>query len=84
MAVIGWLFLKYLVKGLSLEWMLMSAGLNDGNDGNKSVSSFLQHELVGVKAARGPNAEVMKWMQSLIWLCIDVLLCFLQWNRWSP
>ena len=19
-----------------------------------------------------------------MWLCIEVLLCFLQWNRWSP
>ena len=39
--------------------MLMSAGLSDGNDGNKSVSSFLQHELDEVNAAKGPKADVI-------------------------
>ena len=62
----------------------MSAGLKEGKDGSMSVSSFLQHVLVGMKFASGPSVEVMKCMQSLIWLCMDVLLCFLQWNKWSP
>ena len=39
--------------------MLISAGLRDGKDGNKSDSSFLQHELDGVKFASGPRADVM-------------------------
>ena len=37
----------------------MSAGLSDGNDGNKSVSSILQHELDGMNAAKGPRADVI-------------------------
>ena len=77
-AVIGWLFLKYFDNGLLLEWILMSAGLKEGKDGSMSVSSFLQHVWVGMKFASGPSVEVMKCMQSLMWLCMDVLLCFLQ------
>ena len=58
-AVIGWLFLKYFDSGLSLEWMLTSAGLSEGNDGSMSVSSFLQQELDGIKVVRGPSADVI-------------------------
>ena len=44
---------------LSLEWILTSAGLNEGNDDNMSGSSYLQHELDGTKSSRGPSAEVI-------------------------
>ena len=37
----------------------MSAGLSEGKDGSKSVSSFLQHVLDGMKDAKGPRADVM-------------------------
>ena len=46
--------------------MLISAGLKDGKEGNMSVSSFLQHVLVGMKFASGPSVKVMKCMQSLM------------------
>ena len=58
-AVIEWLFLKYLDSRLSLEWMLTSADLSEGNTGSMSVASFLQQELHGIKLARGPSADVM-------------------------
>ena len=58
-AVIGLFSLKYLLRGLSSEWMLMSAGLKDGKDGSRSVSSFLQHEVEDVNPAIGPRADVM-------------------------
>ena len=58
-AVIGLFFLKYLDRGLSLEWILISAGLKDGKDGSRSDSSFLQQELDGRKSASGPSSDIM-------------------------
>ena len=57
--VIRWLFLEYFDNGLSLEWMLTSTGLSEGNDGGVSFSSFLQQEPRGMKSAKGPSADVM-------------------------
>ena len=67
-----------------LECSVISPGLIDGNDGNKSVSSILHASFDDMKFAWVPMVEVMKCVVFLIWSCSIFLLCFLHEKKWSP